>query len=116
MRACCSCERVPSNISEAIGLLRRVTSNHNTAEAAGQTEAMTGGLEAMTGGLEVMTGGLEAVTGGLTVSGGLEAMVDMESLLLACCQPEPPTASQQPEASPPGLKENLITTSTQLTV
>jgi hypothetical protein len=97
-----SCERVPSNISDAIGLLRRVTSNHNTAEAAaGQTEI--GGLEAVTSGLEVVTGRLESV------AGGLEAMVDMESLLLQCCHQEPP-----PEAATP--KENLIATSIPLTI
>ncbi len=65
------CERVPTNISEAIGLLRRVTSSHNAAEAAGQQPS-----EAGNGQGEAVTMGLEAT------------MVDMESLLLHCCHQE----------------------------
>jgi hypothetical protein len=101
MKDCTRCERVnSSNISQAIGLLRRVASSHNAAAG----EAAEAGQEvsaAVTEALEVVTtGGRGSVTGG-----DLEAMVDMEALLLQCCQQEA-TTHQQEAAS--GLKESLM--------
>jgi hypothetical protein len=107
MKDCIRCERVnSSNISQAIGLLRRVASSHNAAAAGeaaiGRAEADQEVSAAVTEALEVVTtgGGRGSVTGG-----DLEAMVDMEALLLQCCQQEA-TTHQQEAAS--GLKESLM--------
>jgi hypothetical protein len=78
-----------------------VASSHNAAavEAAEAGQEVTA---AVTEALEVVTtgGGRGSVTGG-----DLEAMVDMEALLLQCCQQEA-TTHQQEAAS--GLKESLM--------
>ncbi len=107
MKDCTRCERVnSSNISQAIGLLRRVASSHNAAAAGeaaiGRAEADQEVSAAVTEALEVVTtGGRGSVTGG-----DLEAMVDMEALLLQCCQQEATTHQQEAAAS--GLKESLM--------
>jgi hypothetical protein len=107
---CIRCERVnSSNISQAIGLLRRVASSHNAAAAAEAAEAGQEVTAAVTEALEVVTtGGRGSVTGG-----DLEAMVDMEALLLQCCQQEA-TTHQQEAAS--GLKESLMGAPTSLAI
>jgi hypothetical protein len=90
-----------------------VTSSHNAAEATlAQPDIGSSGLEVVTGSeMEVVSGGLEAVTG------GLEAMVDMEALLLQCCQQDvTPTSSNHHAPEATGLKESLIMTPPHLTV
>ncbi len=92
-----------------------MASSHNAAAAGeaaiGRAEAGQEVSAAVTEALEVVTtgGGRGSVMGG-----DLEAMVDMEALLLQCCQQEATTHQQEAAAS--GLKESLMGAPTSLAI